>query len=206
MKQQNPPHTSTSPVKEPTVSLVLCSQSPRRRELLQALGFPFTVRTLAGIDESYAPGLSHQDTALMIASKKAAAYAATRQSGEILITADTIVCIDGKVLGKPADEAEACAMLHLLQGRVHEVVTAVCLIADSGTEQFAVTTEVEFAPLSDGPIRHYVRTFRPLDKAGAYGIQEWIGHVGIRRINGNYDNVVGLPVQELSERLCKYIK
>lgn len=186
------------------MKLILCSQSPRRKELLGTLGLSFEVRTLSGVDESYPAGLSHQDTALHIAGKKAAAFAATRQPDELLITADTIVCLDGQVLGKPADEADACRMLRQLSGRTHEVVTAVCLISDEVVESFAVTTEVEFAELTDELIHQYVSQFRPLDKAGAYGIQEWIGHVGIRGIRGNYDNVVGLPVQALSERLCKY--
>lgn len=188
-----------------TMKLVLCSQSPRRKELLSVLGWPFEVRTLSGVDESYPEGLSHQDTALHIAGKKAAAFAATRQSDELLITADTIVCLDGQVLGKPDDEAEACRMLRQLSGRTHEVVTAVCLISDEGVESFAVTTDVEFADLSEELIHRYVTECRPLDKAGAYGIQEWFGHVGIRGIRGSYDNVVGLPVQALNERLCKYI-
>lgn len=187
------------------MKLILCSQSPRRKELLSALGMPFEVRTLSGVDESYPEGLSHQDTALHIASKKAAAFASTRQPDELLITADTIVCLDGQVLGKPADEAEACRILRQLSGRTHEVVTAVCFISDEGVESFAVTTEVEFAELTDEIISHYVAQFQPLDKAGAYGIQEWFGHVGIRGIRGSYDNVVGLPVQALNERLCKYI-
>lgn len=186
------------------MKLILCSQSPRRRELLAALGYPFEVRTLQGIDESFPPGLTHQDTALHIAAKKAAAFAATRRQDELLITADTIVCLEGAVLGKPADQAEAVSMLRRLSGKTHEVVTAVCLISDQGTEAFAVTTQVEFADLSDELIQHYVSHYRPLDKAGAYGIQEWFGHVGIRAIHGNYDNVVGLPTQQLSERLCKY--
>lgn len=191
------------------MKIILCSQSPRRKELLSALGFDFEVRTLSGIDESYPTGLSHQATALYIASKKASAFAQTRKANELLITADTIVCLDGKVYGKPADEAEAREMLSELSGKVHEVVTAVCLIGaeiEGGVERFAVTTEVEFAELSDELINYYVAHYQPLDKAGAYGIQEWFGHVGIRGIHGNYDNVVGLPVEELNRRLCKYIR
>lgn len=187
------------------MKIILCSQSPRRKELLSALGFDFEVRTLSGIDESYPAGLSHQATALHIAGKKAAAFASTRHDGELLITADTIVCLDGKVYGKPANDDEACQMLRELSGKTHEVVTAVCLITDE-VESFAVTTEVEFDELSDELIQHYVSHYRPLDKAGAYGIQEWFGHVGIRAIRGNYDNVVGLPTIELHRRLCKYIK
>lgn len=187
------------------MKLILCSQSPRRKELLGALGWPFTVRTAEGIDESFPPGLSPGETALAIARKKAAAYAATRRMDEVLVTADTIVCLDGEVLGKPRDEADAIRMLRMLSGRVHEVATGVCIVSNSGTECFAVVTEVEFAQLTDETIWRYVQDFRPLDKAGAYGIQEWIGHVGIRTIRGSYDNVVGLPVQELYERLCKYM-
>lgn len=187
------------------MKLILCSQSPRRRELLAELGVPFEVRTLSDIDESYPSGLSHEQTALHIAGKKAAAFAATRSADEVLITADTIVCLDGQVLGKPADEEEACQMLRMLSGRTHEVVTAVCIISEMGTECFAETTQVTFAELSEALIQRYVTHYHPLDKAGAYGIQEWFGHVGIRRINGSYDNVVGLPVERLNEKLCKYM-
>lgn len=188
------------------MKLILCSQSPRRKELLSTLGIPFETRTLEGIDESFPTGLSHTDTALYIAGQKAAAYSTTRQPDELLITADTIVYLQGQVLGKPADAKEAHCMLRALSGHTHCVVTAVCLIGPEGTESFAVTTEVTFAELSDETIRHYVEHYHPLDKAGAYGIQEWIGHVGIRSINGNYDNVVGLPVEELNQRLCRYFK
>lgn len=188
------------------MKLVLCSQSPRRRELLGELGYPFEIRTLQGVDESFPEGLSHQDTALHIAGKKAAAFAATLQPDELLITADTIVCLEGDVLGKPADRDEACAMLRRLSGRTHEVVTAICLVTEEGTERFAVTTEVEFAELPESLIEKYVDEYHPFDKAGAYGIQEWFGHVGVRGIRGSYDNVVGLPVQQLNERLCKYLQ
>lgn len=187
------------------MKLILCSQSPRRKELLAAIGIPFEVRTLSGVDESYPEGLSHEETALYIAGKKAAAFAATRQPDELLITADTIVCVEGTVLGKPADAQEAHNMLRMLSGRTHDVVTAVCLISGDGVESFAVTTEVTFATLTDEFIDDYIAECRPYDKAGAYGIQERFGHLGIAEIRGNYDNVVGLPVQQLNEKICKYL-
>ena len=186
------------------MKLILCSQSPRRKELLGALGWPFTVRTAEGIDESFPPGLSPGETALAIARKKAAAYAATRRMDEVLVTADTIVCLDGEVLGKPRDEADAIRMLRMLSGRVHEVATGVCIVSNSGTECFAVVTEVEFAQLTDETIWRYVQDFRPLDKAGAYGVQEYIGYIGVTQMAGSYFNVMGFPICRVYEQLQHY--
>ena len=183
--------------------VVLASNSPRRKELLGNLGIPFDVRTLPGIDESYPPGLSGEMVAMHIVSKKAAAYQATMAPDELVITADTIVCVDEQVLGKPADADEARTMLRLLSGRQHHVVTAVGITKAERTHTFAVTTEVNFACLSDEVIDHYIDVYRPYDKAGAYGIQEWIGHVGVTSINGSFFNVMGLPVQRLFQELIK---
>ena len=181
--------------------LVLASNSPRRRELLGGLGIPFTVRTIDGIDESYPADLDGADIPLHIARQKAAAYLPTLAPDELLITADTIVYLDNRVIGKPKDEDEAIRMLHTLSGRTHKVITGVSLSTTKQTRAFAAVSLVTFAPLSEEEIDYYVHTFHPLDKAGAYGVQEWIGMVGVKRIEGSYFNVMGLPVQRLYEEL-----
>lgn len=183
--------------------VVLASNSPRRKELLANLGLQFDVRTVSGVDESYPPELRGEEVALHIVDKKAAAYRAAMAHDDLIITADTIVCVDERVLGKPADADDARAMLRLLSGRQHHVVTAVGITTAEQTRTFAVTTEVTFAQLSDEVIDHYVEVYRPYDKAGAYGIQEWIGHVGVTSINGSFFNVMGLPVQRLFQELQK---
>ena len=203
--------------------IVLASNSPRRKELLAGLGFDYEVRTLQGLDESYPEGLSMEEIPQYISRKKAAAY--TLNPDELLITADTIVYLDGEVLGKPADEAEAKQMLRKLSGKTHQVVTGVTLktlqnlpIKGILAEQdslpsregrrgssisFASVSQVTFAQLSEAEIDHYVTHYRPLDKAGAYGIQEWIGYIGVTRIEGSYFNVMGLPVQRLYSEMKK---
>ena len=185
--------------------LVLASNSPRRRELLSGLGVPFTVRTIDGIDESYPANLDGADIPLHIARQKAAAYLPTLAPDELLITADTIVYLDNRVIGKPKDENEAIRMLHTLSGRTHKVITGVSLSTTERTKAFATVSLVTFAPLSEEEIDYYVHTFHPLDKAGAYGVQEWIGMVGVKRIEGSYFNVMGLPVQRLYEELRAFI-
>ena len=185
--------------------LVLASNSPRRRELLGGLGIPFTVRTIDGIDESYPADLDGADIPLHIARQKAAAYLPTLAPDELLITADTIVYLDNRVIGKPKDEDEAIRMLHTLSGRTHKVITGVSLSTTKQTRAFAAVSLVTFAPLSEEEIDYYVHTFHPLDKAGAYGVQEWIGMVGVKRIEGSYFNVMGLPVQRLYEELRAFI-
>ena len=177
--------------------IILASGSPRRRELLGQLGFSFRVQTVDGIDESFPEGLSPQDTARHISCAKAAAYKSVLQPNSLIITADTIVCIDGDVLGKPAGAADACRMLRRLSGRTHQVVTAVTVLTSQRMETIAVTTDVVFSALTDAEISHYVATYNPLDKAGAYGIQEWIGMVAVESISGSYWNVIGLPVHQL---------
>ena len=184
-----------------SLRLVLASNSPRRKELLGGLGLPFTIRTVDGIDESYPPDLQGADIPLHIARRKAAAYLPTLAPDELLITADTIVCLDGQVIGKPKDEDEAIRMLHALSGRTHKVITGVSLSTTRRTKTFAAVSLVTFTDLSDEEIRYYVDHYHPLDKAGAYGVQEWIGMVGVRRIEGSYFNVMGLPVQRLYEEL-----
>lgn len=185
--------------------IILASNSPRRRELLSGLGCSFEVRVLNGIDESYPDTLLDNEVAAYISRVKADAYKATMADDELIITADTIVCIDGKVLGKPADEAEAMAMLHSLSGRTHQVYTGVTVVTAENSSTFVSRSDVTFTELTDEEMRHYVTQYHPMDKAGAYGIQEWIGYVGIERIEGSYFNVMGLPVQRLYSELKKYL-
>lgn len=181
--------------------IILASNSPRRRELLSGLGVDYEVRTLPGVDESYPDTLSGEDIPVYISREKAAAYLPSIAPDELIITADTIVWLDGRVLGKPADEADACRMLRELSGRTHQVITGVTLSTAAFQKNFAVTSEVEFAPLTEEEITYYVDHYRPLDKAGAYGVQEWIGFIGVRRLSGSYFNVMGLPIQRLYQEL-----
>ena len=186
--------------------LILASNSPRRRELLSGLGLDFEVRVLPGIDESHPTELQGGDIPLYISKKKADAYVASLQPDELLITADTIVWLDGEVLEKPKDEADACRMLHELSGKTHQVFTGVCLTTTEKQVSFSCRSDVTFCQLTDEEIKHYVQCYRPLDKAGAYGVQEWIGYVGVERIEGSFFNVVGLPVQRLYQALKQNFK
>ena len=182
---------------------VLASNSPRRKELLGALELEFEVRTLEGIDESYPQGLTMTAIPEQISSQKAAAYALGEN--ELLIAADTIVYLDEGVLGKPADAKEACKMLAKLSGKTHQVVTGVTLRTLERSHSFSCVTEVTFAELTKEQINYYVKNYSPFDKAGAYGIQEWIGCVGVTSINGSYYNVMGLPVQRLNQELQAFL-
>lgn len=203
------------------MKFVLASNSPRRKELLSGLGLEYEVRTMQGIDESYPEGLPMEEIPQYISRKKAAAY--SLKPDELLITADTIVWLDGEVLGKPADEEDARQMLRKLSGKTHQVVTGVTLrtllnlplngrLAEQDSLplregrggsffSFASVSKVTFAPLTDDEIDRYVSLYCPLDKAGAYGIQEWIGYIGVASIDGSYFNVMGLPVQRLYTEL-----
>ena len=181
------------------VKIVLASNSPRRKELLGALELEFEVRTMDGIDEAYPQGLTMTGIPEHISSQKAAAYALGEN--ELLIAADTIVYLDGEVLGKPSDAKEACSMLAKLSGQTHQVITGVTLRTLDRTHTFSSVTEVSFADLTKEQIEYYVKNYAPFDKAGAYGIQEWIGCVGVTSINGSYYNVMGLPVQRLYTEL-----
>lgn len=185
--------------------IVLASNSPRRKELLGGLGFDFETRVIRGIDESWPQDLKGEQIALYIAAVKAGAYRDSMAANELIITADTIVYIDEQVLGKPKDKADAAAMLRRLSGRWHEVITGVTLTTETRQKSFAVTTRVKFAELSDSDIEYYIENYKPFDKAGAYGIQEWIGYVGVESIEGSYFNVVGLPVQRLNKELKDFI-
>ena len=181
--------------------IILASNSPRRKELLAGLDVQFEVRIIPGIDESYPETLPTMEIAEYIAQKKAKAYRETMADDELIITADTIVVLDDKVLGKPKDAEEARCMLHALSGKTHQVVTGVVLTTKEQQKHFSVVSNVTFKTLSDNEIDYYVDTYKPMDKAGAYGIQEWIGYVGVTRLEGSYFNVMGLPVQRIYEAM-----
>ncbi len=181
--------------------VILASNSPRRKELLSGLGIDYEVRTLPDVDESYPDTLTGGDIPLYIAREKAAAYRDLLQPEELMITADTIVWLEGRVLGKPHDREEALQMLRDLSGRTHEVFTGVCLTTTQWQRSFTAQTEVRFAPLTEEEIAWYVDRYRPMDKAGAYGVQEWIGYVGVEYMAGSYFNIMGLPVQRLYREL-----
>ncbi|MCR8918785.1 MULTISPECIES: Maf-like protein [Bacteroides] len=181
--------------------IILASNSPRRRELLSGLGIDYEVKILPGIDESYPENLTGEEIPMYIAREKADAYRPSIKPDELIITADTIVCLEGQVLGKPKDEADACRMLRLLSGRTHQVITGVCITTAEMQRTFAATTDVTFDTLSEEEITHYVNNYRPMDKAGAYGVQEWIGFIGVTRLEGSYFNVMGLPIQRLYKEL-----
>lgn len=183
--------------------VILASNSPRRKELLSGLGLEYEVKVMPGIDETYPDTLPTEKVPVYIAREKAEAYRKSIAEDELIITADTVVCIDGEVLGKPADEAEAYAMLRKLAGRTHLVITGVCLTTAQFQKNFAAVTEVTFDQLTDEEISFYVEKYRPFDKAGAYGVQEWIGYVGVTGMNGSFYNVMGLPVQRLYQELKK---
>lgn len=187
-------------------NVVLASNSPRRRELLADLGINFEVRTIKGIDESYPHDLPVLEIAEYISRKKAHAYRAEMAPNELIITADTVVILDDEVLGKPKDNTDACRMLSELSGKTHKVVTGVTIVTTNTIRSFSVITDVEFATLSDEDIHYYVEKYQPLDKAGAYGIQEWIGCMGVRHIDGSFYNVMGLPLHRLYNELDTMLK
>ena len=183
--------------------IVLASNSPRRRELLSGLNLEYTVRVLPDIDESYPDTLKGEEIPMYISREKAGAYRNSMAEDELIITADTVVCINEKVLGKPRTQEEAKEMLRELSGKTHQVITGVCLMTCGLQRTFSATTQVAFDVLTEDEIEFYVEKFRPLDKAGAYGVQEWIGFVGVSRLEGSYFNVMGLPVQRLYQELKK---
>ena len=188
------------------MNIVLASNSPRRRELLAGLGIEFEVRVLPDIDESYPADLPVMQIAEYIAHEKASAYLLTMKDNDLVITADTVVIIGNEVLGKPKDEEDAKRMLRLISGKTHQVVTGVCLTTTKQQRHFSVSTDVTFKNLPENEINYYITKYKPFDKAGAYGIQEWIGYVGVTSLNGSYFNVMGLPVQKLWEELkCYFI-
>ena len=183
--------------------VILASGSPRRRELMAGLGVNYEVRILPDVDESYPDTLQGEEIPLYIAKEKADAYIPMMQPDELIITADTIVWLECKVLGKPRDREDALQMLRTMSGRTHEVFTGVCITTTDWQRSFTAQTEVRFATLSEDEIIYYVDNFKPMDKAGAYGVQEWIGFIGVENISGSYYNIMGLPVQKLYRELLK---
>ncbi len=181
--------------------IILASNSPRRKELLAGLDIPFEVRVIDGIDEHYPENLPTREIAEYISKKKAMAYRQSMAADELIITADTIVVLGDEVMGKPQDETEAVVMLRKLSGHTHQVITGVTLTTLEQQNSFSVETDVTFKQLSDEEIAYYVNKYHPMDKAGAYGIQEWIGYIGVTALHGSYYNVMGLPVQRIFEAL-----
>lgn len=184
--------------------ILLASKSPRRRELLQMLHIPFNTINLSGIKEDYPADLSHDKIPEYLSNLKADAYMSGISDDELIITADTLVLLDDKVIGKPHDQNQAVKMLKTMSGRTHRVVTGVTITTKRKRVSFSATTEVVFANLDINDINYYVNTCLPLDKAGAYGIQEWIGGVAVEAINGSFYNVMGLPVHRLYRELKKF--
>lgn len=185
-------------------NIILASNSPRRKELLAGLEFNYEIKILPDIDESYPSVLKGEEIAKYIAKEKADAYKNNIKEDTLLITADTVVLLGDKVYGKPKDETEAKQMLHELSGKTHKVITGVCITTQLKQHVFGVSSEVRFAKLEDDEINHYVSKYKPFDKAGAYGIQEWIGYIAVEYISGSYFNIMGLPVQRLYQELKNF--
>ncbi len=185
--------------------IILGSNSPRRRELLAGLDLSFDVHVIPGLEENYPDSLQPQEIPVFLSKQKAEAYLSTLEEQVLLITADTIVWNETEVIGKPKDREEAIRMLRSLSGHEHQVVTGVCLTTTKKQETFSVVSSVRFASLTDEEIIYYVDKYKPFDKAGAYGIQEWIGYVGVESISGSFYNVMGLPVQRLYQELKRFV-
>lgn len=186
------------------LKIILASASPRRRELLAGLDLDFEVKVIKGVSESYPENLHAEEVPQYISREKAAAYQIA--DDELLLTADTVVVVDNTILGKPHDAADARRMLRLISGRTHQVVTGVTLTTAKAQKTFGVATDVTFRQLTDDEIDYYITRYRPFDKAGAYGIQEWIGYVGVTSIHGSYYNVMGLPVQRIYQEIMEMEK
>ena len=184
--------------------IILASNSPRRRQLLAGLDLDFEVKVLPDIEENYPANLETSDIPVYIATEKAAAYKDLMTEHDLIITADTVVVLGDEVLGKPIDLDDARRMLRELSGKTHQVITGVCLMTRKRQRSFAVTTDVTFKELTDAEINYYVEKYQPLDKAGAYGIQEWIGYIGVTGLEGSYFNVMGLPVQRIYNELLQF--
>ncbi len=184
--------------------IILASNSPRRKELLSGIDVEYETRMLPDLDESYPNNIQQEDVAEFIAKKKAIAYFSELKDDELLITADTIVLIDKTILGKPVDENDAELMLRRLSGKVHKVITGVCLTSKSKQVCFSDISHVTFGELTDEEIRYYLSKYKPFDKAGAYGVQEWIGYIAVEKIEGSYFNVMGLPIYNIYRELKRF--
>lgn len=182
-------------------AIILASGSPRRQDLLRAMGFDFRVELSDNIEENFPADMPLREVAAYLAQHKSHAFSRDLSSHEILITADTVVLCGDELLGKPKDYADALRMLSLLSGKEHEVLTAVCLRSTKKEICFTASAKVCFLPLQDSDIEYYINRFKPYDKAGAYGIQEWIGYIGISRIEGSFYTIMGLPTSELYQAL-----
>lgn len=183
--------------------IILASQSPRRHQMLKELGLVFQIRTKE-VEEIYPNGLEPEQIPVYLSELKAKAFEANLATNELIITADTIVCVDDWILGKPKDRDEAVQMLNALSNRSHQVISGVCLMSKDKKVSFSTVTNVHFKALTEEEISYYIDNYKPFDKAGAYGIQEWIGFVGIDGIEGSYFNVVGLPIQRLYQELLNF--
>ncbi|MDE5808368.1 MAG: Maf family nucleotide pyrophosphatase [Muribaculaceae bacterium] len=181
--------------------ILLASKSPRRRELLSELRIPFNAISIGGINEDYPASIPKDDVPQYLADRKADAYLAFIKENEMVITADTLVIKDDRVFGKPHSEEEAFEMLMDLSDSVHKVITGVCIVTNERRISFTATTEVKFARISEEDARYYIENFRPFDKAGSYGIQEWIGCIAVEWIKGSFYNVMGLPIHRLYQEL-----
>lgn len=185
-------------------NIILASGSPRRKELLSGLEISFKVRIIEGINEDYPQSLKDEEIPLYISRKKAEAYIPTMNENDLIITADTVVLHNGKIIGKPTNIKNAFQIIKELSGSVHSVITGVTLLSRNKAKSFYTVTDVVFDNLEDDEISYYVNKYKPLDKAGAYGIQELIGYIGVKSINGSYYNVMGLPVQRLYKELKEF--
>lgn len=184
--------------------VILASNSPRREELLRGINIDFQVKVLSDIDETYPSDISAKEIAEYVAKKKANSYTNTLKKDELLITADTIVILNDRVLGKPRNKEDAKEMLLSLSGKIHCVVSGVCLTSTTKQTSFSVASNVEFDHLTDEEIDYYIEHYTPFDKAGSYGVQEWIGYIGVKHISGSYYNIMGLPIQRLYKELKRF--
>lgn len=186
----------------PDIKIILASKSPRRQALIGELGFPVEIR-IKEVEEIYPDSLDLHAVPEYLAKLKAEPFKNDLVAGEVLLTSDTVVVHEGRILGKPKNEKDAFEMLRSLSGKMHEVVTGVCLMSIQKEQVFSTLTNVYFSDLSDAEIQHYLEQFKPMDKAGSYGIQEWIGYIGVERIEGCYYNVMGLPLHDVYAALKK---
>ena len=184
--------------------ILLASNSPRREELLRGLDIDFEIKVLSDIDETYPADLPSEEVAEYVAQKKAYSYTSNLKEDELLITADTVVILDNEIYEKPTDKDNAKEMLHALSGKTHRVISGVCLTSNTKQTSFSVASDVEFEKLTNEEIEYYIERYSPFDKAGSYGVQEWIGYIGVKHINGSYYNIMGLPIQRLYKELKSF--
>lgn len=184
--------------------VLLASNSPRREELLRGIDIDFEIKVLPDIDESYPSDLPVEEVAEFVAQKKAKSYITCLNDRELLITADTVVVLDNVIYGKPTNKQEGKEMLHALSGKTHRVISGVCLSSSKKQTSFSVSSDVEFSVLSNEEIDYYIDHYSPFDKAGSYGIQEWIGYIGVKHLSGSYFNIMGLPIQRLYREIISF--